>query len=171
MSKRGINRIVGAFLLILSGLLCLRYSSAAARNEKWIQFQDAQTGLTFRYPPNLHIQRRDSRQFGLDSLQGVVELVGDARVNPGTVVLRFLVKRGQLTGRARRQGSLVCMSTGSAAIRWSVEILKPRGCTIVTLMGRANADQALPPPHDGKFPLLSIMRTVRFTAPPGSVSR
>jgi hypothetical protein len=61
--------------------------------------------------------------------------------------------------------ALVCFSQGSAATNWSVDILEPRECTIVTLLGGADSGQAAPPPHDGEFPLLSIIRTVRFTAP------
>lgn len=191
MSTRRGKPIVGASLLIASGLLCLRHSSAAAQNEKWIQFQDAQTGLTFRYPPNLRIRWSGPHGFDLATVQSVVELIGDTRVNPGTVVLRFLIRRGRLTSSARakklellRRGckatsslmigghkAVVCVSTWSAATRWSVEILEPRECTIVTLLGGADADQAVPPPHDGEFPLLSVMRTVHFTAAPGSVSR
>lgn len=191
MNRRMGIRIIGASLLIVFSFLCLgHFSAAAAQTEEWIQFQDPQTGLTFRYPPNLRIHRRDPQKFGLPNIEGIVDVTGDTKLNRNTAMLRFLVKRGQLTSRARanklkllRKGckttsslmidgykAIVCASAGSAAIRWSVEILEPRECTIVTLLGGAEADQAVPPPHEGEFPLLSIMRTVHFTAPPGSLS-
>lgn len=191
MNKRMGISIIGASLLIVFSFLCLGNFSAAAQTEEWIQFQDPQTGLTFRYPPNLLVHRRDPQKFGLPNIESIVDVTGDTKLNRNTAVLRFLVKSGQLTSRARakklellRKGckatsslmidghkAIVCVSAGSAAIRWSVEILEPRECTIVTLLGGADADQAVPPPHDGEFPLLSVMRTVHFTAPPGSVSR
>jgi len=190
MNKRMGIRIIGASLVIVFSFPCLGHFSAAAQTEQWIQFQDPPTGLTFRYPPNLRIHTRDPQKFGLPNIESIVDVTGDTKLNRNTAVLRFLVNRGQLTSHARaeklellRKGckrmsslmidghkAIVCVSAGSAAIRWSVEILEPRECTIVTLMGGADADQALPPPHDSEFPLLSIMRTVHFTAPPGSVS-
>jgi hypothetical protein len=66
--------------------------------------------------------------------------------------------------------AVVCVSQGGAATGWSVETLEPRECTILTLLGGADADQAVPPPHDGEFPLLSIIRTVHFTATSGPVA-
>ena len=178
------SRINRVLLLVVLALICIGSFPTAAQTSQWIQFHDPKTGLSFRYPPDLHIRHRDPRHFNLPALQSVVELIGDTRVNPGTVVLRFLVRRGHLSPSARVEKlkqlrkackstrplmidgheAVVCVSAGSAATHWSVEILDPRKCTIVTLLGGADADQAAPPPHDGKFPLLSIMRTVRFTA-------
>jgi len=172
-----------ARVLVILALACLCPPSAAAQTARWIEFHDPQTGLSFHYPPGLHVRQRDPRKFGLPRIERVVDLIGDTTVNPGTVVLRFLVHRGYPLHGARaktleelRRGckttsflnidglkAVVCISAGSAAIHWSVEILDPRECTILTLLGGADADQALPPPHDGEFPLLSIIRTVRFT--------
>jgi hypothetical protein len=154
------KRIVGSSLFVVLAFLCVGHSAAAAQTARWVQFHDPQTGLSFRYPPNLHIRHRDPQNFKLPTLQSVVELIGDTRVNPGTVVLRFLVRGGHLTPSTRaekleqlRKGcrttsslmidgheAIVCLSVGSAAIRWSVEILEPRERTILTLLGGADAD-------------------------------
>ncbi len=185
------RRIVGLSLLVLLALLYMRNVPVHAQTEHWARFHDPETGLSFRYPSNLRVRRRDPRHFNLPALQSVVELIGDTPMNPGTVVLRFLVRSGHLAPSARagklkqlRTGckstssmmidghdAIVCVFQGSAATRWSVEILEPRECTIVTLLGGADADQASPPPHDAEFPLLSIIRTVHFTATPGSASQ
>ena len=179
--KRLVKRVP---LLVAIACVSIGTASAQARAARWSRFHDRQTGLSFRYPPDLRIRRRDPRKFNLPAVHSIVELVGDTRANPGTVVLRFLVKRGNTSSAERekrreflRSGcstsspmmiggheAVVCVSAASAAVRWSVEILQPRECTIVTLLGGADAAQALPPPHDGEFPLLSIIRTVRFVA-------
>ena len=162
---------------------------ALAQTAGWAEFHDPQTGLSFRYPPNLRIRRRYPQKFNLPEVQSIVELVGNTKVNPETVVLRFMVKRGHTSAAEQekrrkllRSGckstsrmtigghqAIVCLSAGSAAERWSVEIMRPRECTILTLLGGADADQAAPPPHDGEFPLLSIIRTVHF-APASSAA-
>lgn len=163
-------------------LICAEPLCAAGQTAGWVQFHDLQTGLSFRYPPDLRVRRRDARKFGLPRVKSIVDLVGDTRANPGTTVLRFLVRRGytspaERTKRVRQlrracrktspmmvdgQRAIVCLSAGSAAVRWSVEILGPRECTILTLLGGADYEQSLPPPHDGEFPLLSIIRSVHF---------
>ncbi|MEJ2006545.1 MAG: hypothetical protein P8Z30_00055 [Acidobacteriota bacterium] len=169
--------------LVCFALVSMAALPAAAQKPGWIQFHDAKTGLSFRYPPNLHIHRRDAQKFHLPNVETVVDLIGNTKLNPGTIVLRFLVKRGrtspsvrtkrlQLLRRVCKKTSsmvvdghkaVVCVSTGRAAVHWSVEILRPRECTILTLLGGADAYQAQPPPHNGEFPLLSIIHTVHFT--------
>lgn len=153
----------------------------------WIKFHDLETGLSFRYPADLRLRRRDPRKFGLPRMESIVDLVGDTRSNPGTTVLRFLVSRDHHAAKERVKRleelrrackktkamvvdghkAVVCISIGRAAIHWSVEILEPRECTILTLLGGADYEQSLPPPHDGEFPLLSIIRTVHFAPTSG----
>jgi len=106
-------------------------------------------------------------------------------MNPGTVVLRFIVSRGEAAEdtvpqrlRALRSAcrsltylsidghpAAVCVTCGRSACHWAVGVLQPRECTIVTLLGGADADEAQPPPHDGLFPLLSIIKGLRFESP------
>lgn len=182
MNIRIRNPVCPLVLLVCSVLVCAVVIPAAPRSPHWLQFHDPQTGLSFRYPPNLHPRRRNPQKFGLPNVETIVDLIGNTNMNPGTIVLRFLVKRGITTPReraARREvlrsvckktssiivaghKAAVCVSTSSAAVHWSVEILQPRECTIVTLLGGADYKQSLPPPHNGEFPLLSIIRTVHF---------
>ena len=171
-------------LLVALAMVCLVALPAFAQRGHWIQFHDPRSGLSFSYPPDLHVRRRDPRNFHLPNVEMIVDLTGNTRLNPGVTVLRFIVKRGISSAReaAKRRAELrrvcaktsslsvggheavVCTSRGRAAVHWSVEILQPRQCTILALLGGADYKQSLPPPHDGDFPLLSIIRTVRFTS-------
>lgn len=177
--------------LVALAVVCLVALPAFAQQTHWIQFHDPGSGLSFRYPPDLHVRRRDPRKFGLPNVQTIVDLTGNTKLNPGTTVLRFIVKRGWVSAgeAAKRRAELrrvctktslmalggheavVCVSHGRAAIHWSVEILEPRQCTILTLLAGADYKQSLPPPHDGEFPLLSIIHTVRFTPTAGASGR
>lgn len=176
-------------LLICFILACLGSLAAKLQTTEWLEFHDSQTGLTFRYPPNLRVRNVDAQKFGLPDVERIVELTGDTKLNPDTIVLRFLVKRGYTSADERAKildglrnactttsfltidghQAAVCVWSGRAAVHWKIEILQPRQCTIISLLTGADAEQALPPPHDGEFPLLTIIRTVRFTSPGPSV--
>src|SRR5947208_15894960 len=69
----------------------------AASPAEWVPYHNSATGLSFRYPASLRIRERDPRSFGLPDAEEVTELVGDTKLNPGTVVLRFIVNRGETT--------------------------------------------------------------------------
>ena len=176
--------IATSFALVTALVAAAAHGQAAA--PAWIKYRNAATGLSFRYPPALKVHERDPQEFGLqEHAVLVVDLVGDTKVNPGTVVLRFIVGRGELPEAAvpKRLESLragcksfsyvpidghqapVCVSCGRAACHWAVEVLQPRECTILTLLGGADADEAEAPPHDGTFPLRSIIETVHFELP------
>ena len=138
--------------------------SAAAQTAHWVQFNDPHTGLSFRHPPSLHVRLRDPQRF---------------LVKKGIALAGERAARREFLGRACTKTSpmavdghdaVVCVSRASAAIHWSVEILEPRECTIISLLGGADAGQAAPPPHDGEFPLLSIIRTVHFSVPSDAVA-
>lgn len=184
MNIRIRNRVSSVLLLVCFVLACTVVIAAAARSPHWLEFHDPQTGLSFRYPSDLHPRRRNPQKFGIPTVVTIVDLIGNTKMNPGTIVLRFLVKRGvtlskervarlealrhacKKTSFIRLDGhkAVVCISTGSAAVHWSIEILQPRECTIISLLEGADYRQALPPPHNGEFPLLSIIRTVHFTS-------
>lgn len=162
----------------------------------WDSYHNPVTGLSFRYPPSLRIQERDPRSFGLPDAEEITELVGDTKVNPGTVVLRFIVNRGEMTPetaaakvRTIRERyatdtdpresletlqldgheALLVVGCGRAACHWSIRILQPHECTILSLLAGADSDEAVPPPHDGIFPLLSIIQSVHFDVDAASV--
>ena len=172
-------------MIVTSPALLLALFAAAnsqVATQGWVSYRSATTGLTFRYPPSLRVHQRDPQEFGLQDAELIVDLVGDTKLNPGTVVLRFIVNRGEATRRTMSQRlkllragcrSLsymyldghrvpVCVSCARGACHWSVEVLQPRECTILTLLGGADHDEGQPPPHDGIFPLLSIIETVHF---------
>ncbi len=60
--------------------------------------------------------------------------------------------------------ALLRIDCGRAAWHWAINILQPRPCRISTGMGGSDYAESVPPPHDGKFPLLSIIRTVHIDA-------
>jgi len=160
-----------------------------AASADWVAYRDARTGLSFRYPRSLRVHERDPREFGLPDAEVIVDLLGDTTVNPGTIVLRFIVNRGETTPemaaaksrsiREKLSGekdpresvtfmqldgheALVGVGCGRAACHWGVNILQPRECTILSLLAGADSNEALPPPHDGLFPLLTIIQSVHF---------
>jgi hypothetical protein len=162
-----------------------------AASTDWVAYHDARTGLSFRYPSSLRVHERDPREFGLPDAEVIVDLLGDTTVNPDTIVLRFIVNRGETTpemaaakSRSIRERlssekdpresvtfmqldgheALVGVGCGRAACRWAVNILQPRECTILSLLAGADSEEALPPPHDGLFPLLTIIQSVHFGA-------
>jgi hypothetical protein len=57
--------------------------------------------------------------------------------------------------------ALVSVGCGRAACGWAVNILQPRDCGIFTMITEPIED-TLSPPHDGTFPLLSIIETVHL---------
>ena len=60
--------------------------------------------------------------------------------------------------------ALLRIDCGRAAWHWQIIIMQPRPCLISTgLMGNDYVE-SVPPPHDGMFPLLSIIRTVDIDA-------
>jgi hypothetical protein len=159
----------------------------------WLSYHNAATGLLFRYPPSLRINERDPQSFGLPDVEEITDLLGDTTLNPGTIALRFIVWRGERTpemaaAKARDERekharpdwdsreslttiqldgheALVSVGCGRAACHWAVNILQPRDCAIFTMISDPIEDTYLPP-HDGTFPLLSIIKTVRLERVP-----
>ena len=187
---KAVNRANGsAPMTAILATLCLALTavpiSSNVHTQDWLVFRNPATGISFRYPPSLRVRERDPRQFGLPDAKLIVDLVGDTRLNPGTIVLRFIVRAGSVTPQTIALRSkllrsacksldtltldghqaLVCVSCGRAACHWGVEVLQPRECTILTLLGGADSDEAQPPPHDGIFPLLSIIATLHIELP------
>lgn len=58
--------------------------------------------------------------------------------------------------------AIVSCSCGRAACGYSIHVLQPYSCQILPMVGGDGFRDNLPPPHDGMFPLLSIVRTVHF---------
>lgn len=135
---------------------------------------NAENGLSFRYPPSMRVEEKDPATFHFDyPPQVIVDVLG-----PGAI-LRFICAAGVKTPemaaatlrRFPKQSSedeRLCASMqidghdafvgGPFNGPWSVNVLQPRECEIFPMAGSDDA----PPPHDGKFPLLSIVRTVHF---------
>ncbi len=159
------------------------FGPSALRGDKaqsdWLAYTNAKDGLSFRYPPSMRVEERDPATFHFDyPPQVIVDVVG-----PGAI-LRFICARGVKTPemaaatlrRYRQQSSQEERPCASMKIDgheafvggplngpWSVDILQPRACEIFPMAG--GWDDA-PPPHDGKSPLLSIIRTVHFESVP-----
>jgi len=157
------------------GPLALRGDKARS---DWLVYKNAGNGLSFRYPPSMRVEERDPAKFGYDKAYTpdvIVDVVGNG-------ILRFICAPGVKTPemaaatlRRYRQPSSAeerpCASMevdgheafvgGPSGGPWTVNILQPRACEIFPMAGNDDA----PPPHDGKSPLLSIIRTVHFESP------
>ena len=175
---------MSATSLILLMVLAAAPVTNHVKAQDWILYRNWAAGLSFRHPPSLRVRERDPLKFGLPDAELIVDLIGDTKANPGTTVLRFIVNRGEATPQTISQRSkllratskslssmpldghqaLVSVFCGRAACHWSVEVLQPRECTILTLLNDPIEDQAAPP-HDGTFPLLSIIETLHFESP------
>jgi hypothetical protein len=62
--------------------------------------------------------------------------------------------------------AIVSCGCGRAACDWSVLTLQPRECSIFPMDSVEGSYDSLLPPHDGEFPLLSIINTLHFQAVP-----
>ena len=60
--------------------------------------------------------------------------------------------------------ALLQIDCGRAALHWKIIILQPRPCLISTGLMGSDYAESVPPPHDGMFALLSIIRTVDIDA-------
>lgn len=156
----------------------------------WVVYENPSVGLTFRHPPDLRTtEAADHIRTGLNA-KAVIELVGRTEQDPDTIVLRFIIEpfrdppfKSDWTGAGdylahERAGcnsstylsidghrALNCVSCGRAACSWTVVLAEPLRCNILTFadaetFGKRTAMR----PHDGHFPILSILRTLHFTS-------
>jgi hypothetical protein len=58
--------------------------------------------------------------------------------------------------------AIVSCGCGRAACQFSVLTLQPHECQILPMVSGEGHGDNLPPPHDGEFPLLSIINAVHF---------
>jgi hypothetical protein len=168
--------------------------SALCGDSDWVSYENRKVGLTFRHPPELWTREApDYIRAGLDA-RAVIELVGKTELNPDTIVLRFIIdpfkgppfksdSAGASDYLAReRTGcksssdltidghrALNCVSCGRGSCSWTVMLAEPVRCNILTFadsetFGKRTAMR----PHDSRFPILSILRTLHFSSDPGA---
>lgn len=89
-------RLISA-VLAQSSWMVRRPAAVPVNTSGWPLFRDARTGLTFRYPPSLRIRLRNRKDFGLPDAALIVDVDGDTEMNPGSIVLWFIVDRGNPT--------------------------------------------------------------------------
>jgi len=127
--------------------------------------------------------------------QLVIELIGDTPINRGTIVLQFQSSRDPITKKMAEKkiknaikmmpedylrelpsslktdhldGHRDLLYVGcdrGGQCHWIIYMLQPHQCLIRPGLTGADADEAAPPPHNGRFPLLSILRTVHLEPP------
>ena len=163
-----------AVLLAVACISNLPIGFAAADNE-WLSYQNRITGLSFRYPPSLWVRERKTEEFPIPAVVAVIELLGRTDLDPDTIVLRFFVKDEhpkpglRISGppprslRDLRRGcvswsylvidehnSVVCVTCGRAACSWTVEMLYPRQCSIISMAPdrQIPATRGAERPHD-----------------------
>ena len=154
--------------------------SAPAAEPNWKSYSNDSKGLSFQYPPYLQMTERSLEDFHVNELVLVLDVMSPK--HPGSPVLRLLVKdyrRNPL--RATPQGfsslrkicksyfelrlggrrAADCMTCGRGACQWQIVIPGEMELTIISLLSQGGmGDQ----PRDSTYPLLSIIRTVRFKA-------
>jgi hypothetical protein len=154
----------------------------AAANDSWLTYRNSKIGLSFRYPPSMRIKEMDPVSFHFDVVPEVtVDLRVDEQDYPNAPILRFICAQGRKTPemaaskvhtllRIHPKGStmqvddheaIISCSCGSAACAYSVLTLQPYECEILPMVSKEGFDDYLPP-HDGGYPLLSIIKTVHF---------
>lgn len=174
------NRLYRFGLLIASGILV---GSALGAAPNWISYENPKVGLAFRYPSDLRVREAPEeiqREVGTES---IIEITSG---HPATVVLRFIVRPTSIWQApdlfSLRRGcrsstglqidghpGLVCVTCGRAACSWTIHMIKPTHLTILSLTREANLGRTPIAPHDGRFPILSIIRTLHFI-PSGGTS-
>ena len=147
-------------LLALVSMLMISPMTCGAAASDWKLYRNAPTGLTFRYPPSMHVVEDDPRRWALSATDAIVRLL-DAR---GGLVLAFELNHGndrlipigaeckpiRLGGEEAAFECVECLRS----CFWSVEVVTPRSCSI---------DAWRPPPlEDADLPLRSIIETVHF---------
>jgi hypothetical protein len=156
----------------------------------WVLYENPSVGLTFRHPPDLRTREAaDYVRTGLNA-KAVIELVGRTEQDPDTIVLRFIVEpfqdppfrsdwnsAGEYLAHERAgcnsstylsidgHRALNCVSCGRAACSWMLILVERLRLNILSFadaetFGKRTAMR----PHDGRFPILSILRTLHITA-------
>lgn len=163
-------------------------SSSGARDQEksgWLLYRD-QDGLSFRYPASLSvkvkpvtIEQQTKQPVDYHWAKEVI-IYGDTPVNPHSAVLIFRHldgKAAQASGalrlgelqqscdkvtRLEMKGTIgyVCYTHGRAALHWGISILQPAKWDILSGLMGADYEEGMPQPHDGMFPILSILKTV-----------
>jgi TonB family protein len=167
------DRIYRLGLLVASGILV---GSAPGAAPNWISYENPKVGFAFRYPSDLRVREapeESRREVGAES---IIEITSG---RPATVVLRFIVRPTSIWQApdlsSLRHGcrsssglqidgypGLVCVTCGRAACSWTIHMIKPTQLAILSLTREANLGRTPPAPHDGRFPILSIIRTLHF---------
>jgi len=178
--------------LLIAAALCSPFTapSASAADSDWVVYENPNIRLTFRHPPGLWTREApDQIRAGLGAA-AVIELVGKTELDPATIVLRFVIdpfKDPQFSSDVTRTGddlaherigcssysyltidghqALNCVTCGRAACSWTVMLAKPIRCRILSFEDRKTfGKRTAMRPHDGRFPILSILRSIRFTS-------
>ena len=150
----------------------------------WVTYRDPTFGFSFAHPATLRVVPLRPTEFHIAGLIQAVQLVDDTDSSP---ILRVLVKDTVRDPKASVQDEAFlrktcktletlsvsgrrgfsCVSCGSASCAWRVVVPGNREFTLFTM----DPQESLKPrPEDGRYPLLSIIRSFRIEdeANPGS---
>jgi hypothetical protein len=167
------NRFYRLGLLVACALLA---GSALCAPPKWLSYENPKARLAFQYPPGLRVREApEELRLGMGA-QSIIDITSGT---PAAVVLRLIVRPTRLRqapdfaslrrGCASsssieidRHPALVGVTCGRGACSWTVHMLEPMRLDILSLTREANLGRTPPAPHDGRFPILSIIRTLHF---------
>ncbi len=176
-----------AFATITPLLLTLAAAQHAGPPEPsiaWMTYRDPAFGFSFAHPATLRVVPLWPTEFHIAGLIQAVQLVDDTDSSP---ILRVLVKDTVRDPKASVQdeaflrkmcktveplsvsgrGGFSCVSCGSASCAWRVVVPGNREFTLFTMDPKESLKRR---PEDGRYPLLSIIRSFRIEdeANPGS---
>ncbi len=157
----------------------------------WLVYRNTKSGLSFRYPTSIRVEEENLAKFpdnnvivdlmgdGLKNpdINVMRFICARGQKTPEMAAARARALREthpeeDSTGRVSdgTVGSLqvdgheaiVSCGCGRGACQWRVLTLQPLECIIFPMEPGEGSDDSLPPPHDGEFPLLSIINTIHF---------
>ena len=153
-------------------------AAAASQTDRvWNTYRDATLGFSFEFPADLSLERKDVEAFNIEGLVGVIDVVAKSR---SLIVLRVFTFEGSnpMTPRYDRAtlrkvcknfkdiklrdgaGAINCVTCGRGACSWSVYVLGERWFELISF---GSYSGSTPEPRDGRFPLLTMVRSFRPT--------
>jgi hypothetical protein len=146
-------------------------------NADWVTYTHPTVPFSFRHPPALTVERRDSLLLS----EGLVAAVDVMDRNGSGPVLRFIVSEpagnrlavsydetllhkvcnSYQAMKIAERDAVSCVTCGRASCHWAVHVLGQRQFAIMSFLPEEEGKAA---PADGTFPLLTMIRSLRSSS-------
>jgi hypothetical protein len=144
----------------------------------WLTYVNKEIGFSVKYPQSMEIRILDPKVFHIDNWVLGLEIID--KTNPVNAVIRMIVKeRGDNRMVADENLAFLkavcktykefaldtrtavnCTTCASASCDWSVRIPGDKQFTIFSMIG---SELTKPGPEDAEYPILSIIRSIKFS--------